>query len=153
MRGWMRPLDAMRLSESVVLPWSTCARMQMFRMRSCAAHVPALLSAASPAYNLHSSRAGACCPGAASLCSKSGDGSNSYIHRGTSACRQAVLHIRPSSPCGSAGQQAPGLSHGSSRLMAAGLLSATFTALNIRVSATTAILLRDKAGKLQRLAK
>ena len=33
----MRPFDAMRWSDMVVFPWSTCARMQMFLMRSCTA--------------------------------------------------------------------------------------------------------------------
>jgi hypothetical protein len=33
--GWMSPLDAIKWSLSVVLPWSTCARMHMLRMRSC----------------------------------------------------------------------------------------------------------------------
>lgn len=31
----MRPLEAIRWSDSVVLPWSTCARMHMLRMRGC----------------------------------------------------------------------------------------------------------------------
>ena len=33
--GWIKPFEAMRWSERVVLPWSTCAKMQMFRIRAC----------------------------------------------------------------------------------------------------------------------
>ncbi len=36
----MRPFEAMRWSDIVVLPWSTCARMQMFLMRSCHTEQP-----------------------------------------------------------------------------------------------------------------
>lgn len=33
--GWIRPLAAIRLSDKVVLPWSTCAMMHILRTRSC----------------------------------------------------------------------------------------------------------------------
>lgn len=40
-RGWIRPLLAIRWSDSVVLPWSTCASTHTFLMRSCTQGVAA----------------------------------------------------------------------------------------------------------------